>query len=110
MQRPVVAGGTPIHDVYLLIVRDRPFQIGEKFPVSYYKLVSVPEGGLVGIDPIPLEIVYSGKQRESFKVKDQGGVPTLIADTTIPHVFMGQAAPDLMFFFEFFLEPTGDGR
>ena len=79
--RPVVAGGTPIHDVFLLIVRDQPFRIGEKFPVSYYKFGTVPTSGLVAVDPIPLDIVYSGKHRDSFHVRVKDGMPTLIADS-----------------------------
>jgi len=58
----------------LLIVRDQPFRIGEKFPVSYYKLGDAPASGLVAIDPIPLDIVYSGKRRDSFHVSVKDGM------------------------------------
>jgi hypothetical protein len=94
IQRPRVAGGTPVHDVYLLIVRDRRFKVGEKFPVSYYKLTSRPESGLVGVDPVTLEIVYSGKERESYRVGMQDGAPRLIADSASQaSILMGTAAP-----------------
>ena len=93
VSRPVIVGGTPVHDVYLLIVRDRPFQVGEKFSVSYYKLTSTPESGLVGVDPVTLNIVYSGRARESFRVAEQDGVPSLIADHTAhSDVMMGRSA------------------
>jgi hypothetical protein len=83
VQRPLVSGGTPIHDVYLLILRDSPFRVGEKFPLSYYKLERAPESGLVGVDPISLEITYSGKPLESFHVSVKDGVPSLIADNVL---------------------------
>lgn len=95
VQRPLVPGGTPIHDVYLLIVRDRPFQVGEKFALSYYKFGPAPEGGLVGVDPVPLEITYSGKPMESFRVNVQDGVPTLITINAFqPGLLMGSTASD----------------
>jgi hypothetical protein len=56
VQRPVVRGGSPIHDDYLLVVQDKPFQIGDKFTFSYYKVAGVPGSGLVGVDPVELGV------------------------------------------------------
>jgi hypothetical protein len=92
VQRPPVVGGSPIHDEYLLIVRDEPFEIGEKFAFSYYKFGPMPVSGLGRIDPVPLEIAYSGKSKENFRMGLENGVPTLVAVDTgevHPRILMG---------------------
>jgi hypothetical protein len=53
--KSVPRGASTIHDDYLLIVQDQPFQIGDKFAFSYQKLQPVPATGLAGSDVASLE-------------------------------------------------------
>ena len=98
VQRPVVPGGSPVHDDYLLIVRDQPFQVGEKFFVSYYKLGTAPLTGLVGVDPVPLEITYAGRRAERFHMGLQDGLPSLVVageGATNPQALLGSVMQGL---------------
>ena len=83
---------SPIHDDLFLIVRDTPFNIGEKFRFAF-STGTPPTSGLAGSTVFPLEITYSGNNSESYSVDFSNGKAKLVAaDESNPHKLLLAAA------------------
>jgi cbb3-type cytochrome oxidase subunit 3 len=57
-------------DYHFVIVRDNPFSPGQKFVLEFY-----PAKGFAGDskpEPVPLDIIYSGKEYHNYKLEKKG--------------------------------------
>lgn len=87
VQRPTVVGGAVIRDKYFLFVQDYPFKLGDTFTFSYYK--DIPQAidpnrtGVVA-EPFQVEIEFSGKRLDRFKITKVKGQPALAAFVSEP--------------------------
>jgi hypothetical protein len=69
---PVVVGAINLHDVYFIIVQERPFNVGDKFDFAFYQIPQVGAGLGAGVAGVPIQVTYAGRKQERYKLQIDG--------------------------------------
>jgi hypothetical protein len=65
---PTMAGLEPIHDAYFLVVRDHPFEIGDRLAFQYFKVSAKAGTDAKGVIGTQIELKYAGGHNLTYKI------------------------------------------
>jgi hypothetical protein len=90
--RPTIADVQPMHDSFFLIVRDRPFEVGETVRFQYFKIPRDPSLSGQGVSGRSIELKYGGGTKLQYRVKPAAEGPRLelVANSDRAEIFTAE--------------------